>query len=177
MDGCPAETTSSALSHGAEILRNNSGEPGPRDAIESKEEDVGMFAVLKTGGKQYRVAKDDVVTIEKLEAEAGDTVEFDQVLMIVGDENKIGTPLVAGATVKGEVLEQMLGPKVISFKKRRRKSSSQRRRGHRQHLTRVRITDILGDNAKAAKAKAETKADAAAEAPANAVAEPAGADS
>jgi len=133
-----------------------------------------MFAVLKTGGKQYKVAKDDVVTIEKLDAEAGDTVEFDQVLMLGGDETRIGTPLVAGATVKGEVLEQMLGPKVISFKKRRRKSSSQRRRGHRQPLTRVRITDIVAGRARSAKAEAETKAEA--EAPADAIAEPVGAD-
>ena len=133
-----------------------------------------MFAVLKTGGKQYKVAKDDVVTVEKLDAEAGATVEFEEVLMLVGDETKIGAPLVAGAKVTGEVLEQMRGPKVISFKKRRRKSSSQRRRGHRQPLTRVRITDILAGKAKTAKAKAETKAEA--EAPADAIAEPVGAD-
>lgn len=126
-----------------------------------------MFAVLKTGGKQYRVAKDDIVTVEKLAAEAGDTVEFDQVLMLGGDELKIGAPFVAGATVKGEVLEQMLAPKVISFHKRRRKHSSQRKRGHRQRLTRVRITDILGAKSKAAKAKAtvETEAEAPAAEP------------
>lgn len=122
-----------------------------------------MFAVLKTGGKQYRVAEDDVVTVEKLAGEAGDTVEFDQILMLGGDDLKIGAPFVAGATVKAEVLEQMLGPKVISFHKRRRKHSSQRKRGHRQQLTRVRITDILGAKAKSAKAKA--KADTGTEAP------------
>jgi large subunit ribosomal protein L21 len=129
-----------------------------------------MFAVLKTGGKQYRVAADDVLTVEKLAAEAGDTVEFSEVLMLGGDEPKVGAPFVAGASVKAEVLEQLRGPKVISFKKRRRKHSSQRKRGHRQYLTRLRIIDILGGGKKAAKAKAEVPA--AAEA-VEAVAEPA----
>jgi large subunit ribosomal protein L21 len=120
-----------------------------------------MFAVVKTGGKQYRVAAGDVVTIEKLAAEAGDAVEFDQVLMLGGDAPTIGVPLVSGATVKGEVLEQFRGPKVISFVKRRRKHSSQRKRGHRQYLTRVRITDIVtGGEAKTAKAEAPVKAEA-----------------
>ena len=115
-----------------------------------------MFAVLKTGGKQYRVAKDDIVTIEKLAAEAGETVTFEQVLMLGGEAVSIGAPFVAGAKVEAEVLEQLRGPKVISFKKRRRKHSSQRKRGHRQHLTRVRITDILaGVEKKAATAKAK----------------------
>lgn len=123
-----------------------------------------MFAVLKTGGKQYRVAKDDVVTVEKLAADAGDTVEFDKVLMLGGDDLKIGAPFVAGATVKAEVIEQMLGPKLISFKKRRRKHSSQRRRGHRQQLTRVRITDISGTAPKAKAAKAEVSEPVVAEA-------------
>jgi large subunit ribosomal protein L21 len=102
-----------------------------------------MFAVIKTGGKQYKVAKDTIVTIEKLAVEAGDTVEFDEVLMIGGDSVTIGAPTVAGAVVKAEVLEQTRGEKVISFKKRRRKHSSQRRRGHRQHLTVVKVTDIV----------------------------------
>jgi large subunit ribosomal protein L21 len=120
-----------------------------------------MFAVVKTGGKQYRVATGDVVTVEKLAAEAGDMVEFDQVLMLGGDAVTVGAPLVTGAAVKGEVLEQMRGPKVISFVKRRRKHSSQRRRGHRQYLTRVRITDIIGGGkAKAAKAEAPVEAEA-----------------
>jgi large subunit ribosomal protein L21 len=127
-----------------------------------------MFAVLKTGGKQYRVAKDDVLAVEKLAAEPGDTVRFDQILMLGGDEVAVGAPLVKGASVEAEVLEQFRGPKVISFKKRRRKHSSQRRRGHRQYLTRVRITDILAAGAKAAKAKAA--------APVEAEAEPAAAD-
>jgi large subunit ribosomal protein L21 len=112
-----------------------------------------MFAVLKTGGKQYRVAKNDVLMVEKLAAEAGETVQFEEILLLSGDDVTVGAPFVAGAAVTAEVLEQLRGPKVISFKKRRRKHSSQRRRGHRQYLTRVRITDILADT-RAAKAKA-----------------------
>ena len=119
-----------------------------------------MFAVLKTGGKQYRVAANDVLTVEKLPAEPGDTVEFQEVLMLGGDEPKVGAPFVAGAVVTAEVLEQFRGPKVISFKKRRRKHSSQRKRGHRQYLTRVRITDISVGGAKAATAKAEVPVEA-----------------
>jgi len=119
-----------------------------------------MFAVVKTGGKQYRVAANDVITVEKLVAEAGATVSFDEVLMLGGDEVKVGAPLVAGASVRAEVLEQVKGPKVVSFVKRRRKHSSQRKRGHRQSLTRVRIIDILAGGAKAAKAKAATPVEA-----------------
>ncbi len=114
-----------------------------------------MFAVLKTGGKQYRVAANQILTVEKLAAEAGETVEFSEILMLGGDDLKVGAPFVAGATVKAEVLEQLRGEKVISFKKRRRKHSSQRKRGHRQYLTRVRITDILAGGEKAAKAEAK----------------------
>jgi len=103
-----------------------------------------MFAVLKTGGKQYKVAAGDELTIEKLEIEAGQPVSFDEVLMLVGDSGEvaIGAPRVVGASVAGEVLEQIRGPKVINFKRRRRKHSSARRKGHRQFLTRVRITEI-----------------------------------
>jgi large subunit ribosomal protein L21 len=120
-----------------------------------------MFAVLKTGGKQYRVAANDVLTVEKLAGEAGDTVEFQEVLMLGGDEPRVGAPFVAGAVVTAEVIEQLRGPKVISFKKRRRKHSSQRKRGHRQYLTRVRITDILaaGEKQASAKAKAPVETD------------------
>jgi large subunit ribosomal protein L21 len=114
-----------------------------------------MFAVLKTGGKQYRVAANDVLTVEKLPAEAGETVEFAEILMLGGDDLRVGAPFVDGATVKAEVIEQLRGPKVISFKKRRRKHSSQRKRGHRQYLTRVRITDILAGGAAVATAMAE----------------------
>ncbi len=115
-----------------------------------------MFAVVKTGGKQYKVAENDVLTVEKLAGEAGDSVEFAEILMIGGDEVTVGAPFVKGASVRAEVLEQMLGPKVISFKKRRRKHSSQRKRGHRQQLTLVRITGIS-----AAATTRKTKAEAA----------------
>lgn len=123
-----------------------------------------MFAVLKTGGKQYKVAANDVLTVEKLAGEAGDTVEFNEILMLGGDTVTVGVPLVSGASVKAEVLEQLRGPKVISFVKRRRKHSSQRKRGHRQQLTRVRITDISAGGKRAAKAKAEVPAEAEAQA-------------
>jgi large subunit ribosomal protein L21 len=102
-----------------------------------------MFAVLKTGGKQYKVAKDDIFLVEKLAADAGETVQFNEVLMLGGDTVTVGAPMVDGAAVQAEVLEQLRGPKVINFVKRRRKHSSQRKKGHRQYLTRVRITDIL----------------------------------
>ncbi len=103
-----------------------------------------MFAVIKTGGKQYRVAPDDILTIEKLEGEAGAKLEFTDVLMVEsGGEVKVGTPTVAGAKVTAELVEQTRGPKVIIFKKRRRKNS-RRKKGHRQDLTTVRITQIIG---------------------------------
>ena len=102
-----------------------------------------MFAVIKTGGKQYRVAANDVLTIEKLEAEAGATVEFTEVLVVgEGADAKFGAPFVKGAIVKAEVVEHNRGKKVIAFKKRRRQNSK-RSRGHRQHHTVVRITDIV----------------------------------
>ncbi len=102
-----------------------------------------MFAVIKTGGKQYKVAADDVFTVEKLAGEAGDTIEFTEVLMVGADDGvTVGAPFIAGAAVKAEVVEQTRGPKVISFKKRRRKHSSARKKGHRQHLTMVRVTEI-----------------------------------
>jgi len=119
-----------------------------------------MFAVVKTGGKQYRVAANDIITVEKLVAEAGATVTFDQVLMLGGDTVTVGAPLVAGASVTAEVLEQFKGEKTIAFVKRRRKHSSQRKRGHRQQLTRVKIIDILAGAKKAAKAKAEKPVEA-----------------
>lgn len=105
-----------------------------------------MFAVIKTGGKQYRVAVGDVLKVEKLEAEAGDTVTFDTVLMH-GDSSgtTVGTPVLDGAVVTGSIIEQFRDKKVIAFKKRRRKHSSQTRKGHRQYLTRVRIVGIPGD--------------------------------
>ena len=101
-----------------------------------------MFAVIKTGGKQYKVAVDDVFEIEKLELEDGAAVTFDEVLAVGTDAGvTIGSPVVAGATVTAEVVEQTRGPKVISFKKRRRQNSK-RKRGHRQLLTVVKITGI-----------------------------------
>jgi large subunit ribosomal protein L21 len=101
-----------------------------------------MFAVIKTGGKQYRVALEDVLQVEKLAGNPGDVIEFGEVLVVGGDTPSLGTPTVAGAVVAGEVLDQIRGPKVIAFKKRRRKNSK-RKRGHRQDLTVVRVTDIL----------------------------------
>ena len=97
-----------------------------------------MFAVIKTGGKQYRVVSGDVIKVEKLEGEAGATIALDQVLML-GDT--IGTPLVAGATVSAEVIAQDRGPKIIIFKKKRRQNY-RRKNGHRQDLTVLRITEI-----------------------------------
>lgn len=101
-----------------------------------------MFAVIRTGGKQYRVAENDVIRIEKLDAEAGSEVTFDQVLMVGGEgDSKVGAPLVDGATVTAELVEQMRDKKVIIFKKRRRQNS-RRKNGHRQHLSIVRIKSI-----------------------------------
>lgn len=101
-----------------------------------------MFAVVKTGGKQYKVASGDVIKVEKLLAEAGTTVELDQVLMVGDDANvTIGSPLVAGASVAAEVLDQIKGPKVTIFKKKRRKNH-RRTRGHRQPITVLRVTGI-----------------------------------
>ena len=107
-----------------------------------------MFAVIKTGGKQYRVAAEDVIKVEKVKGELGEIVEFGEVLVVGGDDVKLGEPTVSGAMVAGQVLEQGRGPKVIAFKKRRRKNS-RRKRGHRQEFTLVRITEILMDGAKA----------------------------
>ncbi len=99
-----------------------------------------MFAVLKTGGKQYRVQAGDVLRVEKLAADAGEIVQFNEILMVGGT---IGTPLVNGAGVQAEVIDQIKGDKVIHFVKRRRKHSSKRTKGHRQQLTLLRVTDIL----------------------------------
>ena len=106
-----------------------------------------MFAVMKTGGKQYRVTPGDTLEVEKLAAEAGDTVQFNDVLMLGGDTPVIGTPLVEGAAVQAEVLGQIKGEKVINFVRRRRKHSSKRTKGHRQQLTLVKVTEILGSGA------------------------------
>ena len=123
-----------------------------------------MFAVIKTGGKQYRVSTGDEFEVEKLGGDAGDTVEFNEVLMLGGDAPAVGTPFVDGASVTAEVVDQTRGPKVLTFKKRRRKHGSKRIKGHRQHLTMVRITDILTDGAKPKKAAAKKVAPKKAEA-------------
>jgi large subunit ribosomal protein L21 len=103
-----------------------------------------MFAVIKTGGKQYRVAEDQVLKVEKLAGEVGDIVQIGEVLMLGGDSPQLGSPMISGASVAAEVVEQGRGAKVIAFKKRRRKNS-RRRRGHRQEFTLIRITEILTD--------------------------------
>lgn len=99
-----------------------------------------MFAVLKTGGKQYKVASGDVLRVEKLDASAGETIQFNEVLMV---NNTVGAPFVVDAGVQAEVIDQIKGEKTINFVKRRRKHSSARKKGHRQQLTLVRIGDIL----------------------------------
>jgi len=126
-----------------------------------------MFAVIKTGGKQYRVAADDTIVIEKLEADAGDTLVFGEVLMIGdGDKVDMGAPLISGAQVVGEVVEQRRGAKIIIFKKKRR-NTYRRKKGHRQHETVIKITEILakgGAKAKKGEKKPEPKAAPKAEA-------------
>lgn len=128
-----------------------------------------MFAVIKTGGKQYRVAADDLLKIEKLPGDAGDMVEFGEVMMVgEGNDTTIGAPFVDGAMVTAEVVNQGRTRKIIAFKKRRRQNS-RRTIGHRQHLTTVRIAEILTGGAKPKKAtakKASPAADKAKAAPA-----------
>jgi large subunit ribosomal protein L21 len=133
-----------------------------------EEQDYDMFAVIRTGGKQYKVAENDVIIIEKLLADAGDDIDFTDVLALNdGAATTFGKPLVSGAVVTAEVLEQARGDKVIIFKKKRRQNY-RRKNGHRQDLTVVRITGILADaskrpakKAKAPKPAAEPKAAAA----------------
>ncbi len=123
-----------------------------------------MFAVIKSGGKQYKVAKDDVIRVEKLDAEAGASVDLNEVLLVGDDKGQtVGAPLVDGASVAATVLEQMRDRKIIIFKKKRRQNY-RRKNGHRQHLTVLRIDEILTDGKKKAapKKKAEPKATEAA---------------
>lgn len=123
-----------------------------------------MFAVIKTGGKQYKVAKDNVISIEKLAGEPGTVVEFADVLMVSdGAQSTIGTPIVEGATVAGTVLDQTRADKIIVYKKKRRQNY-RRKQGHRQDLTVVRITEILTDGKKPTKTAPVAKAAAAKEA-------------
>ncbi|MGR3378314.1 50S ribosomal protein L21 [Salipiger abyssi] len=120
-----------------------------------------MFAVMKTGGKQYKVQAGDTLRVEKLAADAGETVQFNDILMLGGDSVTVGAPLVAGAAVQAEVIDQIKGDKVINFVKRRRKHSSQRTRGHRQQLTLLRVTEILASGADATGVKAAAGAGSA----------------
>ena len=129
-----------------------------------------MFAVIKAGGKQYRVAEDQVLKVEGIKGEPGTIVQIGDVIMLGGDTPQLGSPMIAGASVAAEIIEHGRGPKVIAFKKRRRKNS-RRKRGHRQEFTLVRITEILTDGAKPSKEakprpkrqpKAAPKAEAAA---------------
>ena len=106
-----------------------------------------MFAVLKTGGKQYKVQSGDMLRVEKLAADAGETVQFNDILMIGGESPVVGAPMVADAAVQADVIDQIKGDKTINFVKRRRKHSSQRTKGHRQQLTLLRITEILASGA------------------------------
>ena len=144
-----------------------------------------MFAVIKTGGKQYRVAPNDILRVEKLAGEPGETVALESVLMLETEAGvQLGTPLVEGASVAAEVVEQGRGPKLVVFKKKRRKYH-RRRNGHRQDLTVLRVTEILTDGkkptpskaktAKAAKAPSEAPAGEAPEAAEEAEAKPAAA--
>jgi large subunit ribosomal protein L21 len=134
-----------------------------------------MYAVIRTGGKQYRVAPDDVIQVERLTAEPGKSVDFDEVLLVGnGAATTAGTPLVAGAKVRAEVLEEVRGDKIIVFKKKRRQGY-RRKKGHRQNLTVLRITDITdadGKTVSAAKAKPAAKPKAKKAKAAEPVAEP-----
>jgi large subunit ribosomal protein L21 len=132
-----------------------------------------MFAVIKAGGKQYRVVAEDVIRIDRVAAEPGEVIEFGEVLLLGGDKPSVGSPTVAGATVAGEVVQHTRGDKVIAFKKRRRKNS-RRKRGFRHDFSVIRITEILTDGAKPSKTpparpkkepkvKAEGETEAAAE--------------
>ncbi len=112
-----------------------------------------MFAVLKTGGKQYKVQAGDILRVEKLAADAGETIQFNEILMLGGDNLVVGAPLVDDAAVQAEVVDQIKGDKVINFVKRRRKHSSKRTKGHRQQLTLIKITDILASGAAASGVK------------------------
>src|SRR5476651_1263276 len=112
-----------------------------------------MFAVIKAGGKQYRVVAEDVIRIDRVVGEPGEVIEFGEVLLLGGDTPQIGAPSVSGATVAGEVLQHTRGDKVIAFKKRRRKNS-RRKRGYRHEFSVIRITEILTGGAKPSKTAA-----------------------
>src|SRR5262245_44413721 len=154
----PQEPTNRAKEAGPALVR----------APESNTRTRTMFAVIRTGGKQYRVAAEDVIQVDKVKGDPGEIVQFGEVLVVGGDNVTLGAPTVAGASVAAEVLEQGRGPKIIAFKKRRRKNS-RRKRGHRQEFTLIRVTEILTDGAQpsvTARAKPVPKP-APAEAPAS----------
>jgi large subunit ribosomal protein L21 len=135
-----------------------------------------MFAVIRAGGKQYRVTAEDVIRVDRVKGEPGEVIEFGEVLMLGGDAPQLGTPMVAGATVAGEVLQHTRGDKVIAFKKRRRKNS-RRKRGYRHEFSVIRITEILTNGAKPSKTpparpKREVKPKAEAQAVGDAEAKP-----
>lgn len=132
-----------------------------------------MFAVLKTGGKQYKVQAGDILRVEKLAADAGEKIQFNDVLMVGGDKTVVGAPFVDGAAVQADVIDQIKGEKLIKFVKRRRKHSSKRTVGHRQKLTLVRITDILATGADKSGVKAAVGAGSVAAPAATAEAKPA----
>ena len=132
-----------------------------------------MFAVLKTGGKQYKVQSGDMLRVEKLAADAGETIQFNEILMLGGDAPVIGAPFVADAAVQAEVIDQVKGDKVTNFVKRRRKHSSQRTKGHRQKLTLVRVTEILNSGADKSGVKAALGAGSVSASAIAAVVEPA----
>ena len=106
-----------------------------------------MYAIIETGGKQYKVQKNDILAVEKLSAKGGDKVQFNTVLLTGGEQVRVGDPLVKGAGVQATVIDQIKDKKVISFVKRRRKSSSKSKKGHRQQITLLKITDILESGA------------------------------
>ncbi len=136
-----------------------------------------MFAVMKTGGKQYKVQAGDTLRVEKLAADAGETVQFNDILMLGGESTVVGAPFVAGAAVQAEIVDQIKGDKVIHFVRRRRKHSSKRTKGHRQQLTVLRVTEILSEGADATGVKAAVGAGSVAvAAPVAEMAAPAGAD-
>ncbi|WP_323781926.1 50S ribosomal protein L21 [Thalassovita sp.] len=132
-----------------------------------------MFAVLKTGGKQYKVQSGDLLRVEKLAADAGEKIQFNEILMLGGDDMVVGAPLVDGAAVQAEVVDQIKGEKLIHFVKRRRKHSSKRTKGHRQQLTLIKITDILASGADASGVKAAIGAGSVSSSAAPAAAKPA----